>query len=135
MTVLRDWFINPDHGPIIVAQEMGFFADQGLDVEIVAPADPPKRGAAGQADLGVSYQPQLHLQVAEDPPLIRVSAAPLNCLLADGPIRTIPDLAGGKVGFSLAGVEEALLGTILKNHGLSSPMWNWSTSTGHSRLR
>ena len=27
MTLLLDWFVNPDHGPIIVADEMGFFAD------------------------------------------------------------------------------------------------------------
>ena len=26
MTVLLDWFINPDHGPIIVAQEKGYFS-------------------------------------------------------------------------------------------------------------
>jgi putative hydroxymethylpyrimidine transport system substrate-binding protein len=25
MTLLLDWFINPDHGPIIVAEEKGFF--------------------------------------------------------------------------------------------------------------
>ncbi|MGB2534602.1 MAG: ABC transporter substrate-binding protein, partial [Candidatus Puniceispirillum sp.] len=66
MTVLLDWFVNPDHGPLIIAQENGYFADAGLEVEIVAPADPsapPKLVAAGQADLAVSYQPQLHLQV------------------------------------------------------------------------
>jgi putative hydroxymethylpyrimidine transport system substrate-binding protein len=47
-------------------------------------------------------------------------ATPLNCLLvlADGPIKSIADLAGKKVGFSVAGVEEALLGAILKPHGL-----------------
>lgn len=141
MTVLLDWFINPDHGPIIVAQEKGFFADQGLEVEIVAPADPsdpPKLVAAGQAELAVSYQPQLHLQVAEGLPLVRVGtlvATPLNCLLVleDGPIKNIADLKGGKVGFSVAGVEEALLGTILKTHGLTMDdielvNVNWSLS-------
>ena len=52
MTVLLDWFVNPDHGPIIVAQEKGYFAEQDLEVEIIAPADPsdpPKLVAAGQA--------------------------------------------------------------------------------------
>ena len=127
MTLLLDWFVNPDHGPIIVADELGFFADQNLEVEIVAPADPsdpPKLVAAGRAELAVSYQPQLHLQVAEGLPLIRVGtlvATPLNCLLVlkDGPIKQISDLNGGKVGFSVAGVEEALLTAILTKHGLS----------------
>ena len=26
MKLLLDWFVNPDHGPIIVAQEKGYFA-------------------------------------------------------------------------------------------------------------
>ncbi len=127
MTVLLDWFINPDHGPIIVAQENGYFAEQGLEVEIVPPADPsapPRLVAAGQADLAVSYQPQLHLQIHEGLPLKRVGtlvATPLNCLLVlqDGPIKTLADLKGKKVGFSVAGVEEAVLSAMLNAHGVS----------------
>jgi len=127
MTLLLDWFVNPDHGPIIIAQENGYFADQNLEVEIIAPADPadpPKLVAAGKGDLAVSYQPSLHLQVAGGLPLKRVGtlvATPLNCLLVlkEGPIKTIADLKGRKVGFSVAGVEEALLGTILRTNGLA----------------
>ncbi|MEM7193872.1 MAG: ABC transporter substrate-binding protein [Pseudomonadota bacterium] len=126
LTLILDWFINPDHGPIIIAEENGYFAEQGLEVEIIPPADPadpPKLVAAGKADLAVSYQPQLHLQVAEGLPLIRVGtlvATPLNCLLVleDGPIKSVGDLRGKKVGFSVAGVEEALLTAILQPHGI-----------------
>ncbi|MEX0328184.1 MAG: ABC transporter substrate-binding protein [Ruegeria sp.] len=126
MTVLLDWFINPDHGPIIVAQENGYFAEQGLNVEIVPPADPsapPRLVAAGQADLAVSYQPQLHLQIHEGLPLKRVGtlvATPLNCLLVlkDGPIKSPADLKGKKIGFSVAGVEEAVLSTVLGKYGV-----------------
>lgn len=128
MTVLLDWFINPDHGPIIVALENGYFADEGLEVEIVPPADPsapPRLVAAGQADLAVSYQPQLHLQIHEGLPLKRVGtlvATPLNCLLVleDGPIKSPADLKGKKIGFSVAGVEEAVLNAVLGNHGVST---------------
>ena len=127
VTLILDWFINPDHGPIIIAQENGYFEEQGLEVEVIPPADPadpPKLVAAGKADLAVSYQPQLHLQVSEGLPLIRVGtlvATPLNCLLVleDGPVKTIADLKGRKVGFSVAGVEEALLTSILELNGLS----------------
>ena len=127
ISLILDWFINPDHGPIIIAEENGYFAEQGLEVEVIPPADPadpPKLVAAGKADLAVSYQPQLHLQVEQGLPLIRVGtlvATPLNCLLVleDGPIKSIADLKGKKVGFSVAGVEEALLSAILKPHGLS----------------
>lgn len=127
MTVILDWFVNPDHGPIIIAEEKGYFADAGLEVEVIAPADPadpPKLAAAGKADLAISYQPQLHLQVHEGLPLKRVGtliATPLSCLLVidDGPIKTIADLKGGKIGYSVAGVEEALLKTMLAGAGLT----------------
>lgn len=127
MTLMLDWFVNPDHGPIIIAQEKGYFEDAGLEVEIIAPAnpsDPPKMVAAGQADLAISYQPQLHLQIHEGLPLKRVGtlvATPLNCLLVleDGPVKSPADLAGRKVGFSVGGVEEAVLGAVLKTHGVT----------------
>jgi len=52
LTVLLDWFVNPDHGPLIVAQQRGMFEAAGLEVELIAPADPndpPKLVAAGKA--------------------------------------------------------------------------------------
>lgn len=126
LTLILDWFVNPDHGPVILAHELGYFAERNLEVEIIAPADPadpPKMVAADRADLAISYQPQLHLQVAEGMPLVRVGtliATPLNCLLvpANGPVQKISDLKGRKIGFSVAGVEEVLLTTILERHGL-----------------
>lgn len=127
ITLILDWFVNPDHGPIVIAEEKGYFAEEGLAVEVIAPADPadpPKMVAAGQADLAVSYQPQLHLQVHEGLPLVRVGtlvATPLNCLLVleGGPVDEIADLEGKKIGFSVAGVEEALLKAVLERGGLT----------------
>ncbi|WP_085885592.1 ABC transporter substrate-binding protein [Oceanibacterium hippocampi] len=126
LSVMLDWFVNPDHAPLIVGKEKGFFAAQGLDVTFIEPADPndpPKLVAAGQADLAVSYQPQLHIQVAQGLPLRRIGtlvATPLNALvvLADGPITTIADLQGRRVGYSVGGFEDALLQAMLVKHGL-----------------
>ena len=102
LTLMLDWFVNPDHAPIIVADKRGYFAERDLEVEIVAPADPndpPKLVAAGEADLAISYQPQLHIQVDQGLPLVRVGTlvgTPLNTLvaLADGPVRQIADRLG-----------------------------------------
>lgn len=126
LTVILDWFVNPDHGPLVIAREKGFFREQGVDVELIAPADPndpPKLVAAGKADLAIGYQPQLHLQIDQGLPLVRIGtlvATPLNSLvfLAEGPIRTVADLKGRKVGYSVGGFEEALLGAMLERHGL-----------------
>ena len=141
LTVLLDWFVNPDHGPLYVALERGYFADAGLAVEFTPPADPndpPKFVAAGKADLAVSYQPQLHMQAAAGLPLARIAtlvATPLNTIvvLKDSPIRTLADLKGKRVGFSVAGLEDALLAGVLEPHGLTMEdvervNVNWSLS-------
>lgn len=127
LTLILDWYVNPDHAPIIIAQEKGYFAAQDLAVKIIAPADPtepPKLVAAGRADLAVSYQPQLHLQVHEGLPLMRVGtliAMPLNCLMVnrDGPIQTLADLRGKKIGYSVSGVEEAMMSAMLQKADLA----------------
>ncbi len=141
ITLLLDWFINPDHGPIIIAQEKEYFKELGLEVEIIPPAnpsDPPKLVAAGKADIAISYQPQLHMQIHEGLPLVRIGtlvATPLNCLLVlkNGPIKTIEDLKNKKIGYSISGMEEALLGAILKKAGIKENEVeyinvNWSLS-------
>ncbi|MEL6287351.1 MAG: ABC transporter substrate-binding protein, partial [Pseudomonadota bacterium] len=126
LTVLLDWFVNPDHATLVVARDHGHFAKVGLDVDLIAPTDPndpPKLVAAGKAELAISYQPQLHLQVKAGLPLRRVAtlvATPLNSLvvLKDGPIKSIADLKGKTVGFSIGGFEDAILGRMLETHGL-----------------
>ena len=126
LTVLLDWFVNPDHAALVIARERGLFADAGLEVELIAPADPsapPRLVAAGQGDVAVTYQPQLHVQVGEGLPLSRIATlaeTPLNALvaLADGPVKSVADLKGRTVGFSVGGFEDALLAAMLKQEGL-----------------
>lgn len=127
MTVLLDWFVNPDHGPLYVALEKGYFKERGLDVEFQVPSnpnDPPKLAAAKKADIAVSYQPQHHLHVDQGLPLVRIAtlvATPLNCLvvLADGDIRKLADLKGKTVGYSIGGFEDILLKVMLSQEGVS----------------
>ena len=126
-TVLLDWFVNPDHAAFIVAKQRGLFEAAGLNIELVEPGDPslpPKLAAAKKADLAVSYQPSLMVDLNNDLPLVRVGSlvnTPLNSLvvLKDGPIQTISDLKGKTVGFSVGGFEDAILGAMLEHHGLS----------------
>lgn len=127
VTVLLDWFVNPDHAAFVIAKEKGMFEKAGLEVELIAPADPsapPRLVAAGQGDLAVTYQPQLHVQVGEGLPLVRIATiaeTPLNALvvLKEGPVKSIADLKGKTVGFSVGGFEDAVLAAMLKTQGLS----------------
>ena len=127
LTVLLDWFINPDHAPIIVAQEGKFFEQAGLEVRIIAPAnpaDPPKLVAAKQGDIAVNYQKNLPLQIDQGLPLVRIGtlvSTPLSTLtvLRDGPIKTLADLKGKKIGYSVPGFEDIYVGTMIETVGLT----------------
>jgi putative hydroxymethylpyrimidine transport system substrate-binding protein len=127
MTVVLDWFVNPDHGPLFIALEKGFFSRQGLDISFQVPSnpnDPPKLVAAKNADIAVSYQPQHYLHVDQGLPLVRIAtlvATPLNTLvvLADSDIKNLSQLKGKTVGYSIGGFETVILKVMLESQGLS----------------
>ncbi|NOI74213.1 ABC transporter ATP-binding protein [Vibrio coralliilyticus] len=126
LTLMLDWFVNPNHGPIVIAKERGYFKQQGIDVDIQEPADPstpPKLVAAGKVDLAISYQPSLTIDVAAGLPLIRSAtliATPLNTLMVldNGKNDNLADLKGKKIGIAIAGNEEATIGTMLAQGGV-----------------
>jgi putative hydroxymethylpyrimidine transport system substrate-binding protein len=125
-TVLLDWFVNPDHAPLIVADKRGDFRRFGLDVRLVAPADPndpPKLVAARQGDLAVYYQKSLHLAVDQGLPLVRIGtlvSTPLSTVtvLRNGPIRELADFRGKRIGYSVAGFERIVMAAMLANTGI-----------------
>lgn len=127
ITLMLDWFVNPNHGPIIIAQEKGYFHDEGLNITLQEPADPSlpaKLVAANKVDLAISYQTSLTIDVAEKLPLIRAStliSTPLNTLMVldNGKINSLADLKGKKIGISVSGNEEATVGTMLKSAGVA----------------
>jgi putative hydroxymethylpyrimidine transport system substrate-binding protein len=127
-TLLLDWYVNPDHAPLVIAKEGGYFARAGLDVDMVVASDasaPAKLVAAGKADAAITYQPDLMLQIGAGLPLVRFGTlieTPLNCLivLKDGPIKSLADLKGKTVGYSVAGFQDAYLSAILQTTGLTA---------------
>jgi len=127
LTVLLDWFANPSHAPLFVAQQQGYFKEQGLDVELIGPADPsdpPKLVAAGKADIAITYQPQFMEQVDRGLPLIFLGTLidkPLSCLvvLKNSSIFRIADLKGKRIGFSGSSMSNVTLKTMLKTAHLT----------------
>ena len=126
VTLLLDWFVNPVHAAIVIAKEKGFFARAGLDVTFVEPADPPCRRASWRRARATSRSPISRTSTSTsrpDLPIQRVGTSittPLNTVmvLANGPIKSLADLKGKTVGYSVAGYETALLGTMLESAGL-----------------
>ncbi|MBB4122861.1 ABC transporter substrate-binding protein [Martelella radicis] len=127
LSVILEWYVNPDHAPMVIAEANGYFADEGLDVDLVPPADPsmvPRMVASGRSDIGVHYQPNLYLDHAAGIDIKRFGtlvSTPLNTLtvMADGPVQSLGDLKGRKIGFSVAGIEEAVVSAMLSSTGLT----------------
>lgn len=58
ITLVLDWTPNTNHTGIYVAMEKGYFAEEGIEVEVV---QPPEGGAevlvaSGKAEFGISFQ-------------------------------------------------------------------------------
>ena len=127
LTVMLEWFVNPDHGPIIVAQQLGYFAEESVQVTLQEPADPdlpPRLVAADKVDLAVYYQPSLTRAASENLPLAWVGtliATPLNgvIVLKNGSIKSLADLKGKSIGTSSDSTEEATLDALFKPYGFS----------------
>ncbi|MEB7538494.1 ABC transporter substrate-binding protein [Pantoea anthophila] len=127
LTLMLDWYINPDHAPIMVAQQTGAFAAEGLEVSIIPPSDPalpPRLVAAKQADLAITYQPQLHFFADQGLPLMRVGTlinTPLNTLITlDRSMKSPGALKGKRIGYSVSGIEQATLATMLSHEGVKA---------------
>jgi putative hydroxymethylpyrimidine transport system substrate-binding protein len=128
MGIILDFFANPNHVPIYVAKQLGFFAAEGLEVEIMIPAgpsDPLKLAAARTMDVALS--PQINFLIARDVglPLLAIGAlieTPLGGLLSikEYGIDELSDLRGHRVGYSLAPLEPILWRTMLGSVGVSA---------------
>jgi len=64
LSLTLDFYPNPDHAGIYMAQKLGYFEEAGLDLSIHTPSDPSvplKLLATGQTDLAISYEPEVVL--------------------------------------------------------------------------
>ncbi|MFN8164302.1 MAG: ABC transporter substrate-binding protein [Solirubrobacterales bacterium] len=122
-----DFYPNPDHAGIYMAQKLGYFEEAGLDVSIATPSDPAapiKQVAAGRSDLAVSYEPEVDLAREQGLDVVAVAALvnrPLTSLiwLRKSGIKGIGDLKGKTVAYAGIPYQEAFLKTILARVQLS----------------
>lgn len=76
ITVVLDWTPNTNHTGLYVAAEKGYFADEGLDVEIMLPgeAGAEQLVASGQAEFGISYQEGVTEARVQGVPVVSIAA-------------------------------------------------------------
>ena len=127
-TVLLDWFPNPDHASLYLAQSQGDFTSAGLQgVTLQAPSgnqDALKLVSTGSMALGISYEPNVVTAASQGLDVEAVAAlisTPLNTLLisSQSGIKNIKGLAGKKIGTDGNPVDTAVLNTILKKNGVT----------------
>jgi putative hydroxymethylpyrimidine transport system substrate-binding protein len=128
-TVLLDWFPNPDHIALYLAQKDGDFAAQGLSVTFQSPSDSTdalKLVSIGRVPLAISYEPDV-ITGATDPSMNVTAVAalipvPLDTLIISGKagVAGPGGLAGKTVGTDGDPTSAAIYKLILARHGLSA---------------
>lgn len=114
--------------PLYAAAGKGFFKSEGLDVELRRSQDPANAVAlvgAGEAELGMSYPPDVMLAAHKGMPLKGVWAwDQVNMFgivsLADAAnIRTPKDMVGKRIGLTSLPIDQLLMDAVLDKAGLS----------------
>lgn len=123
LTVILDSPVNPNHAPIFIAKEMGYFKSRNLEISIVAPEKIQSAVAKNPHEIALISQPQLHMENDKGAGLVRIGTLiemPLDAVivLTDGQIGTPTDLKGHKIGHIKEDSASLFLPLILQNHNL-----------------
>lgn len=106
-TLLLNWYANPYHSPIFVAQALGFFQEEGIHLAILEPTDPSdvtEIAGLGHVDFGVKamihtlaarakgYNVTSIGTIVDEPPtgLIALESSGIQCF---------QDIIGKRVGY------------------------------------
>jgi len=76
-TLSLDWVPNTNHTGLYVALEKGWYAKEGIDLEIQIPSDPAaalKQVASGHTEFGVSFQEEVTIARSNDIPVVSIAA-------------------------------------------------------------
>lgn len=124
VTVLLDWTPNTNYTGVYVAQKLGYYEEEGLDVEVNQPGEGSTAQliAAGQGDFGFSYQ--------EDMTIARTQGLPVKAIAAviqhntsgfaspvEKGIKSPKDFEGKKYGGWGSPAEEAMLKALMDKAG------------------
>lgn len=127
LSLTLDFYPNPDHAGIYMAEKLGYFEEAGLDVSIRTPADPAapiKLLSTGQTDLAISYEPEVLLAHEQNLGVTAVAALvnrPLTSMiwLKKSGIEGVGDLRGKTVATAGIPYQDAYLKTILARADLT----------------
>lgn len=129
VNVVLDWYPNAVHAFIYDAIEKGYYAEEGIKVNIDFPSnanDAMSLAAAGKAEVGIYYVHDVILANANQEVPVKcfgtVTQAPLNIILSlkEKNINTPADLVGKTIGYSGTEISEATVKSMMEGAGVDS---------------
>lgn len=122
--VALDWTPNTNHTGLYVAKDLGYYAEEGLDVEIVQPgaAGSDTMVTSGEAAFGISAQEALTLARIQGVPLVSIAAIIQHntsgfAAPVDRNIKSPKDFEGKTYGGWGSPAEEAAMKAIMDPEG------------------
>ncbi|SNS71710.1 ABC-type nitrate/sulfonate/bicarbonate transport system, substrate-binding protein [Anaerovirgula multivorans] len=126
VTVILDWVPNTNHTGMYTAIEQGYYAEEGLAVEIIQPGESGSAEliATKQGEFGISYQEQVaYARTAENPLPVKAIAAIIQhntsgfASPVNKEILSPKDFEGKKYGGWGSPMEEAILKALMDKEG------------------
>jgi len=126
ITVLLDWIPNTNHTGMYVAKEKGYYAEEGLSVDIIQPSEGGCAAliAAGQGEFGISYQEQVtYARTTKEPLPVKAIAAIIQhntsgfASPVERGIKSPKDFEGKKYGGWGSPMETAMIKALMENDG------------------
>ena len=121
ITVVLDWTPNTNHTGLYAAEEKGYFAEEGLDVDIITPGEAGADSlvASGKADFGVSYQEGITQARVQGVPIVSIAAIIQHntsgfASPAENNIKSPKDFAGKTYGGWGSEVEASVISSLMK---------------------
>jgi ABC-type nitrate/sulfonate/bicarbonate transport system substrate-binding protein len=115
-----DWTPNTNHTGIYVAQELGYFAEEGLQVEIVQPGPTTsiQLTGTGKVEFGVSMQEYVTMARSQNVPVVSIAAVIQHntsgfAALKEKNIQTALDFEHKRYGGWGSALEEAMIQTAM----------------------
>jgi ABC-type nitrate/sulfonate/bicarbonate transport system substrate-binding protein len=120
-----DWVPNTNHSGFYVALEKGWYAEQGLDLEIQIPSDPAaalKQVAYGNTEFGVSFQEEVTIARSNGIPVVSLAAIIQHntsafASLAGTGIQRAREIEGQRYGSYGLPIEQPILGQLMDCDG------------------
>lgn len=123
-TMLLDWSPNTNHTGLYVAQDQGYYQEEGLEVTLLQPDEGSntKLVATGKADFAISAQESMTQARAEDIPVISIATIIQHntsafASLKSTNILSVKDMENKRYGGWGTPVEEAVLTAIMTDAG------------------